>query len=306
MAVSLHIIIPTHYRQDSLLHLLGQLSQQQTEGLNYTVWVILSGPDPETQKAITLQFPACHVIQGQGDWWWTMSVNFGIYLALQKKVAAVLLLNDDINLKPDYLHHLYNAAKINPQAIIGSLNITEEKNPKIFFSGADRYCWFIGKLLRYHPFLSPYDPSFAGLHKSVVLPGRGLWIPAGVFKQIGFFDQQELPQYKADYDFVYRAYVHGIQTLICWDAVVYNPVHKTGAGAAFIKQRPREFFAAAFNEHSRSNLRQNTLYYFRRYPRWALPLFPLSALAILVRQLFLFFTSHKYPLSNKHVTATVA
>lgn len=216
------------------------------------------------------------------------------------------MLNDDITLTKEYLCALLNAAQNHPDAIIGSLNLTHEPEPRIFFSGASSYNWKTGNLVRYHRFLSPSPRHLSGVQKSVVLPGRGLWIPVPVFAKIGFFDQKELPHYKADYDFVYRAQTHGIQTLICWDAIVYNPAQETGCGATFVKQRLRDFLPAMFNEHSRSNLRQNITYYLRLHPRWALPFFPVTAIMILGRQLACFFRHKKYPSPQKKSAETVA
>ncbi|HLP59385.1 MAG TPA: glycosyltransferase family 2 protein [Candidatus Deferrimicrobium sp.] len=290
----LTIVIPTFNRKDSLVHLLETLQKQGSEGTDLTIAVVVDGSTDGTQEAIRSLFPQVAIIEGDGQWWWTKSVNEGCKWALKNDADAVLLLNDDICLDEDYLRNLLNAVEKEPQAIIGSINITEEKERKIFFSGAPRMNWWAGKIRRYHPFLAPYNEKLSGLHKTAVLPGRGMYIPAHVFEKVGYFDQEFLPQYKADYDFVLRAAKQGIPAFISWDAIIYTQTGKTGPGATFTQQSLSRFSKSLFHNRSRTNLRQNFTYYLRHFPRALIPIFPLTSLIILARQFFLFRRERKY------------
>jgi GT2 family glycosyltransferase len=291
--LKLSIVIPTYNRKESIIKVLEMLKKQVVEDIDLSIIVVVDGSNDGTLEAIRRYFPEIVMIEGNGKWWWTRSVNEGCKLAVKEGANAVLLLNDDVRLKNNYLDLLLKSVKIEPGAIIGSLNLAKEKEERIFFSGAEKFQWWKGKLRRYHPFLAPYKKKLSGLHKSIVLPGRGILIPTEVFKKIGYFDNISLPQYKADYEFVLRANKNNIKTLISWDTVIYVNVKTTGKGATFTKQSFFTFFASLFKKNSRTNLYQNFLYYKRIYPTWALPLLPFAAFIIALRQFFLFLNFHK-------------
>jgi GT2 family glycosyltransferase len=289
-------IITTYNRKMSVIHLLELLEKQvlKSMDLSLSIIVVVDGSIDGSQDEIRCHFPEVTIIEGDGNWWWTRSVNEGCKLAVKNGANAILLLNDDVQLDNNYLETLLKSVEKEPNAIIGSLNITKGKEERIFFSGAAKFQWWNGKLQRYHPFLAPYPKNLFGLHQSVVLPGRGLLIPTEVFKKIGYFDEKKLPQYKADYEFVLRANKNNIKILISWDAVIFVNVKTTGKGATFTRQSFFTFFSSFFKKHSRTNLYRNFLYYKRFYPLWALPLLPFTAFMIAVRQLLLFLKDRKY------------
>ncbi|MCP5046998.1 MAG: glycosyltransferase family 2 protein, partial [bacterium] len=214
------------------------LEKQAVQGIELSIVVVVDGSTDGTRETIRSFFPDVIVIEGDGNWWWTKSVNEGCKLAVKNGANAVLLLNDDVQFRQNYLEALLGAVEKEPGAIIGSLNITAENQNRIYFSGAKGLQWWSGKLLRYHRFLSIYNYNMTGLHKSIVLPGRGVFIPVRVFNEIGFYDEKALPQYKADYDFVLRAHKKKIKTLVSWDAIILVQVESTGKGATFTKQSP--------------------------------------------------------------------
>lgn len=296
------VVIPTHNRKGSLLTLLEQLRAQplprtgadRFPPFQMDIIVIDDGSSDGTGEALRENFPGVTVIEGDGNWWWTRSVNEGCRRAITNGSNAVLLLNDDVRLEKFYLKHLLEAVQKEPEAIVGSLNTTDENRKRLFFTGAPSYHWWFGKVHHYHEFLSPYEEKLSGLHHSVVMPGRGLWIPAGVFDQIGFFDQEHLPQYKADYDFVLRAFENGIKTLISWDSEIQVHMDTTGHGATFTRGHLHHFIGSFFKKHSRTSIGDNLFYYFRHYPVWALPLLPVTGLIVTVRQLRCFFKTRKY------------
>jgi len=286
-------IIPTYNRKDSLARILELLKKQIPPKIQLSIIVVVDGSTDGTREFVQSNHPDVNIIEGDSTWWWTKSVNEGCKAALDNNADAVLLLNDDIQPAEDYLSQLFDAYEREPGAVIGSLNVTQNES-RIFFSGAKSIHWWSGRVNRYHKFLSPMQQPLSGLHKSVILPGRGLLIPVDAFQKIGFFDEKNLPQYKADYDFVLRAHENKIKTLICWDAVIYAQPAVTGKGATFTKQSLTGFVSSFFKKNTRTNIFHNFYYYFRHYPKWGLPLFPISMLMVTIRQLFLFSKDEKY------------
>ncbi|MGE5340730.1 MAG: glycosyltransferase family 2 protein [Candidatus Omnitrophota bacterium] len=290
----LSIVIPTFNRKDSILHVLTSLTEQDAGGIDCSIIVVVDGSTDGTQQAIRTRFPDVILVEGTGHWWWTKSVNEGCRKAVENHSDAVLLLNDDIDLDDHFLRALIQAHHREPQAVIGSLNVTHEPEKKIFFSGSAAMGWWNGTLERYHPFLSPYDGTLTGLHPTIVAPGRGLLIPVSVFETIGYFDEKGLPQYKADYDFVLRAHKRGIPCRVSWDAVVWVHVETSGKGATFTKGSLASFIRSLFQTHSRVNVYRNWIYYKRHYPWRAFPFLPFAACRILIRQLHAFLNQKKY------------
>lgn len=289
----LAIVIPTFNRKNSICRLLESIHHQILGNIKLSMIVVDDGSTDGTKDTIQKDFPDVHIIKGNSNWWWTKSVNEGCKWAIKNNNDTILLLNDDIELQKNYLQNLIHVSEKEPHAIIGSLNISKGEN-RIYFSGIKKYQWWNGKPQKYHNFLVPYKSQMSGLHKSVVLPGRGLLIPASVFQKIGFFDEKYLPQYKADYDFVLRANEKKIKTLISWDSIIYVHISKTGQGAVFTRQHIFKFFLSFFKKNSRTNLIHNFLYYMRHYPLWRLPLFPVTVFMIIMRQFFLFLKVQKY------------
>ena len=86
---------------------------------------------------------------------------------------------------------------------MGSLNLTFEKPHRVFFSGLKKFRLFTSKGCRYHDPLAIIDRSeLKGLHASIALPGRGVLIPIEIVKRYGFYDEDKLPQYGADFSYI--------------------------------------------------------------------------------------------------------
>ena len=58
--------------------------------------------------------------------------------------------------------------------------------------------------------------------------GRGTLFPIEIFKQLGLFDELNLPHYAADYDFTFKAARANYKIYSCSDCKVYSYVEETG------------------------------------------------------------------------------
>ncbi|MCP5047354.1 MAG: glycosyltransferase family 2 protein [bacterium] len=278
----INIVIPTFNRKDCLRTLLLQLNRQVMDGADYqyrlSVTVVVDGSGDGTLEMLQTEFPDATVVKGTGDWWWTRSVNEGCKAAVKKGADAVLLMNDDTEIKDDYMQALLNAARQEPDAVIGSLNITLETPPLIYFSGVKKINWWKAQSVRYHQMFAPYHETappaaaMTGLHPSVLLMGRGLFIPVRVLETTGYLDEKSFPQYKADVDFVLTAGENNIKTLISWDAVIYSHMGLTGKGATFTDQGFFTFLAAFFRRNTYINLTDSFRYYKKHCPVYLLPI----------------------------------
>jgi GT2 family glycosyltransferase len=268
----LSVIIPTYNRKNHLSRLLAQLENQVLSNVEMSIITVVDGSSDGTLEMLENEFPGVSIVHGNGQWWWTKSIDEGCKVALKNKSDALLLMNDDTEIRKNYITTLLKNARLHPGAIIGSLNITKNKPHLVYFSGVKKIVWWKAKSVRYHTMLAPYNENLTGLRQSILLMGRGLFVPVPVFEKIGLFDEKAFPQYKADLDFVLRANKNNIETFISWDAVVYCHLGLTGRGATYGTQSFFSFLASFFGKNTYTNLIHSFRYYRKHCPFYLLPL----------------------------------
>jgi len=266
------VVIPTHNRKGCLQRLLEQLQTQVYDRFDMFTVVVVDGSTDGTLEMLETEFPSAHIVRGDGEWWWTRCVNRGCRYAVQNGAGAVLLMNDDTEIEGDFVASLVKKAEEQPGAVIGSLNLTREKPFRMYFSGVKKITWWNAKSIRYFKVFEPYGEKLTGLHESVILMGRGLFIPVSVFDKTGFFDEAAFPQYKADVDFVLTAHEKGIGTFISWDSVVYSHMALTGKGVTYAREGFFSFLISFFRKNTNNNLIHSFRYYKKHCPWYLLPL----------------------------------
>ncbi len=281
-----YLIVPVHNRKTITISFLHKLKRQTIK--NYITVVIDDGSKDGTGKEIIKRFPDIRLIKGDGSWWWSKSINKGCEYAIRNGAKNVILLNDDTRFDEDYLEKLLEHGKNNPESVIGSILLTDEQKPKVFFSGSYKSGWVIKTKKRHLKRFQPYNKHLTtGLKPSIEMTGSGLLIPTSVFKIVGFFDDQVFPQYWADLDFVRRANRKGISTYICFDTATYTNIACTGKGASFVKQPFGGFFMAFFNKYSRNNILQTFRFFIRHHPLTFYIRAPLHLVLTIKNHLFL-------------------
>jgi GT2 family glycosyltransferase len=255
-----------------------------------SIVVVVDGSTDGTLEMLNTQFPNIDIVLGDGNWWWTKSVNEGIKFAIRNDAETILLMNDDTEIDTQYVSTLLKANQQHPDAIIGSLNLSIEKPHKIYFSGVKEIIWWKAKSVRYHKIFDLYKKNLTGLHKSVLLMGRGMLIPVAIFKKIGYFDENAFPQYKSDLDFVLRANENNIETFISWDSIIYSHLGLTGKGVTYKKQGLFSFLKSFFQENSMTNIVHSFRYWKRHCPFY---LFPFSFIIDKMRLIYSFLEKRK-------------
>jgi len=151
--------------------------------------------------------------------------NFAIKKALDKNFDFILVCNNDILVKPDFVEELVKTAKNYPNAILG---------PKIYFAKGyefhkDRYTksqlgkviWSVGGQVDWPNILGSniaVDQVDIGQFDKIstdldFISGCCLFVPRKIFKKIGLFDSHYF-MYLEDVDFCQRALRTGFQ-LVC-------------------------------------------------------------------------------------------
>ena len=213
-------VIPTFNRKDHLCTILTQLEKQVLlNNINLIIVVIVDGSKDGTFEMLELNFPSIHIIKGNGNWWYTKSMNEGFKFAQKFNPYFILTLNDDLEIDECYLTNLISDyySLDNKRCILGSLSVSNEINPRVLFSGVKLEK---RKRISYFPFLKQdLNSSIRGVHKSIELPGRGILIPNDILNELDYFDET-FPQYGSDTDFCFRAQDHNIGVFVSWNAHV--------------------------------------------------------------------------------------
>jgi GT2 family glycosyltransferase len=143
----LAVIIASHNRREALTRCLHALERSAGRaGVNTSVFILDAGSSDGTRTHIELAFPAVFVVTGNRYHYWATSVRFLIELATARcpEAAAILHLNDDVELVPDAVGSLLAAAgELDGMfALVGAVVVKDD--PTRLVSSAYRF----GRLLR--------------------------------------------------------------------------------------------------------------------------------------------------------------
>ncbi|MFA4981709.1 MAG: glycosyltransferase family 2 protein [Candidatus Omnitrophota bacterium] len=261
----IHIIIPVHNRRELTRNCLACLKRQTFT--DFKCVVINDGSSDGTGDMVRNEFPDVVLLSGDGNLWWTKSVNLGIKSVLPgcKKEDFILTLNDDVEIRDDFLANIVKCAGNNPGLLIGALAIDIKSGNITFPVMKNKGC----KL-----------PEGQEAIKMDMLVGRGMLIPVPVFEKIGFFDEA-LPQSAADEDFSINAKKAGFDLIVCAKSVVYANESKEEKMRLYIIN-PIEYAKWIFAIKNPFNIR--TRYIFnRKHSRFWVVSFTRDLLIIFVR-----------------------
>lgn len=156
---------------------------------NLTVIIVDDGSTDGTSKMIEGQFPEVILLHGDGNLWWTAATNTGIREAL--KTASdedyVLVINDDLEVNPDYLTNLASFANKNPRSLVGSVTLDFD-NPDVIGYGWITVNWWTAKYRIFNRGrrLSEFCPGhWLEVWRCPLLPGEAFSYPFPLFTSWG-------------------------------------------------------------------------------------------------------------------------
>jgi len=212
MKHSIYIIIPVHNRKEFTRNCLLSLRQQTYK--YFKVVVIDDGSTDGTEEMLTNEFPEVYIIKGDGNLWWTAATNLGVKYALENNVDYILTLNNDTIATEDFLEKMVYWAERTPKSLLGAFALDANTKQPVYGGEIINWKWANSKFLLD---ILPKEQWY-GLHEVTHFPGRGLLIPAEVFKKIGLYDAKHFPHYAADYDFTHKAIRAGYKVYCNYDA----------------------------------------------------------------------------------------
>lgn len=220
------VIIPVFNRRETTLNYLKQMGQLDHAGAELTIIVVDDASTDGTGDAIRSQYPDTIVLQGSGNLWWTGAINVGVQHALQGTYDAVLIMNDDVDVDPDFLAPLLKVAEENPGSLVSSITLhkDEEGRVEILNCGFKRMGFF-GEVHSLHAG-EPYSGKLDEAVHCDILTGASLFVPIRVFKKIGIFDSHNFPHNWGDFEFTLRASLNGFPCMAASKSIIsteYNP-----------------------------------------------------------------------------------
>jgi len=267
-ALKISIIIPTYNRYVQLKNLLEELLRQKNAlGIKQALHIVVvcDGSTDETLHYLQAH-PEIEVVHGNGNWWFTRSVNEGASRAIKVQAPHYLhILNDDCTLPQNYLLELFTLLeerKSNPPALFGPITVDSADHQRVLFAGTTLRLFGL-KRTRLTPNESP--------RHSDVLPGRGMTIATELFTKLGGLDERFL-QYHSDEDFCLSAKKWGVTAQVFPVLKLGNNYLMTAAGSSIKKTDMRSLLRTFVQPQSRNYLRDRVLVFWKHQPKIALPI----------------------------------
>lgn len=209
------VLAPIYNRKETTLNFLKSFSNQTYK--DYQMVIIDDGSTDGSSEAILAEFPKTIILKGDGNLWWTRSMNKGLeyILSVAEDNDYVLAINDDVTVKNNYIEKLVFTSKENEDAIVGSIYRDIENEDIIYDSGV-KIDW-----KRYIYYQVKYDKDKKFIDDVDTLATRGTLILIKIVKDIGIFERK-LRHYGADYEYFFRAKKFGHKLVFSCEAAVYG------------------------------------------------------------------------------------
>lgn len=248
----IYVTIPVHNRKHLLKHCL--LSFQNQSSKNFRIIITDDGSTDGTGEMLQAEFPEVTVLNGDGNLWWTGSINLAVTHALTmcNEDDHILVINDDLEVPENYIANYISLAAKYPDTLIGSV-VTDFETRDRIINGGRILNWFTGESKELNTGKSL--ASFGRGHvedKVSFLTGRGALIPVKVFRELGIYNNKHYTQC-GDTEFPVRARKAGYKLLVGYDVPVFS--HK-GHSIHKEKYTLRSLKRYYFDKRSHVNIRE--------------------------------------------------
>lgn len=249
-----YIVVPVFNRIVDTIRCIGGIRSQDYH--NYIIIVVDDGSTDGTYEVLSDKFNDVKVLRGDGNLWWSGSVNLGINYALKycNPKDYILTLNNDVIVTEKYLRSLVDLSKKYPDSLIGSLACYKDNSKRVFYSGV-KWDRLRAKKNFNVPRFTEINKINCEYFKSDTLVGRGLLVPVECFRKIGLFEEKMLPQYAADEDFSLRAKNSGYLLLVSCKGVIISDTKNTGYKNNFNEMNFKKFLLSHFSRKSPNNFK---------------------------------------------------
>lgn len=266
--ITIAIVIPVFNRKNITIEGLKNLNeaisfykQESKKIFNFKIIVVDDGSTDGTGDWIQENEPEVVYLKGDGNLWWSGSVNMGARYAIDNlQVSHVLFWNDDTVCDVEYFNELekitFNNRKLLDSILVSKIFWLGDVNNLLFNFG----CYFNPKNGK---------KTIIGLNKkdiyNEILPvdwsgGMGTLIPASVLIEVNYLDDKKFPQYDGDIDFFLRAKEKKHQIFAIPTLHIFNNPETTGIHN---KKRLKDLPAILTSLRSLHNVKKNVRFNLR-------------------------------------------
>lgn len=254
----LHIyaVIPVHNRLAVTRRCLEQLREMRYPAL--TVVVVDDGStDGTPQMLAAFEGLDLRVVRGDGSLWWGGAMEQGMRRVDEtaRDDDRVLMLNDDVELAPDFLESLVRAAApLGATTVVGCVQ-------RDLDGGHPGYFGYRIDYRRQNIEVMLADPHVGPVVEVDALVGRGVLVPVRVMRAIGLVDAQRFPHYWGDIEYTARARDLGFRVCCLAEVPVWTSFAPSDAKVAEAGWRAR-----FLSRVSSRNVLQRLSFWRRRGP----------------------------------------
>ena len=217
--MTINIIIPVFNRLKETKKIISNLRAQKTSE-KIKILIIDDGSTDGTYNWLSSQSDL-FFLKGNGKLLWGGAVNLGLNHIIKNHPNDewILLINNDVEIKSDYLESLLKIAKENYPAAVGSI-IKNTKHNKVVSIGPK----IIPRKLKVSDLVNHQirlkNNEF--INNVDALSGRGVLYPISSIKKTKGLRPLFFPHYLADYEFSLRVKQKGYKLIISTKSFVYT------------------------------------------------------------------------------------
>jgi GT2 family glycosyltransferase len=216
--MTVHVVMPVFNRLSMTQAMLKCLSQQQVDQAINVIVIDDGSTDGTAQYLASLN--ELTVLHGDGNLWWGGAVDLAVQhiFTFAKDDDWILLVNNDTQIKSDFIQSLLNTANANPKSAAGSV-IRNQHDDRLMSIGPSINAFWLSIKDRLNSNNKNVHPDAWEVD---ALSGRGVLLPVAGLKSIGGMRPKWLPHYLADYEVSLRLKSHGWQLIVSKEAAVYS------------------------------------------------------------------------------------
>ena len=265
MLDKISVLIPVYNRLEitkkgleSIYLALHQYKKTGKGSINFEIIIVDDGSTDGTSEWIVLNHPDIHIVKGDGNLWWSGSINKGAKFAIDVLKSDYLLLwNDDTVCDINYFSALENI--LQNEEVKNSILVSKvlwQHDSSLLFNFGCMFNKSSGKII-VNGFNKKDGENYNKIVKIDCSGGMGTLIPKNIIQKINYFDSENFPQYFGDIDFFLRAKNDGFLAFAIPDLIIYNDIDTTGKKKI---RNIKDIKDVLFSNRSNLNLRQNFIF----------------------------------------------
>jgi len=249
------------YTKTCIANLKESFEKTDQAAVRFAIVVTNDGSTDDTAAWLKATHPDVHLLQGDGNLWWSGGINLGVKYAIEKLGADYLVWwNNDIMAAPGYFNYLAEIVQHTETNVIVGSKIYSDPDFRFIWSMGGKFDTVNGR--KYMTAMGePDDEQYHHVFDADWLPGMGTIIHRSVFEKIGMLDQKNFPQYHGDSDFTFRAKLAGFRIVVYPQLKIYND--KTNSG--MMHQNSFKMMIKSLSSLKSSYYFKKDLIFYRKY-----------------------------------------